>query len=364
MKYFVLPILFVTLFAASANAQKKTEIQGTFNSSITSSTITLENYLTPALFNKAVDIKDNSFSVVFDCEREDIYKLKLADKNFLALVIRPGDKITVKLDPTTLSLNPAITGSEQSARIYEVENSLAGVKKSQDSLNTVYAALSSTDAVRKSEIEKQYNFFETQKNILIYNAIANHMGDLVNMFFIERLSIDQFYPLYAATDSALYPKYDYNQAVISLHTKVISSKTTAVGSLAPEIKLPTPEGDSLSLYSIKGKVIIIDFWASWCRPCRQENPNMTSLYADFHTKGLEIFGVSLDKDKAAWVKAIADDKLIWKHVSDLKYWQSEAAKLYGVGSIPSMFVLDGDYKIIAKNLRGEQLRAFVAEKLN
>lgn len=116
--------------------------------------------------------------------------------------------------------------------------------------------------------------------------------------------------------------------------------------------------------NIQGKIIIIDFWASWCRPCRAENPNMTSLYADFHDKGLEILGVSLDKEKASWVKAIADDKLVWHHVSDLKFWNCIAAKDYGVGSIPSMFVLNSEHKIIAKNLRGEQLRAFVASKLN
>jgi len=248
--------------------------------------------------------------------------------------------------------------------LYEAEKVFAKLKISQDSLNTVYQSLGAGDASRRKEIEDQYFAFEAQKTDYAKSIILGHISSLVNMFFIERLPIDQHFEVYAKLDSALFEKYNYNPVVTNLHGQVESAQKTAVGAKAPDINLPTPDGESLSLYSVKGKVIIVDFWASWCKPCRAENPNMTKLYADYHSKGLEIFGVSLDKDKAAWVKAIADDKLIWSHVSDLKFWQSAAAALYGVSSIPSMFVLDGDHKIIAKNLRGEQLRAFVASRLD
>lgn len=363
MKSFAALVLILSLFV-SVNAQVKTKINGSFTTATTATNITLENFLTPGEFSLMADIKDGKFNMEFECKREDIFKLKFADKNYLALVIKPGDKISLKLNPDALGINPEISGSEQSKRIYDVESQLGIIKKSQDSLNTVYSTISQTDVSRKKQVEDHYNLLEMQKNTMLFNNISSNKGDLVNMFFVERLNIDHYYTLYAAVDSAVYPKYSYNPAVAGLHSKVNSNKVTAVGSKAPEIKMPTPEGDSMSLYDVKGKIIIIDFWASWCRPCRMENPNMISLYADYHEKGLEIFGVSLDKDKAAWIKAIADDKLIWHHVSDLKYWQSEAAKLYGVGSIPSMFVLDGNFKIIGKNLRGEQLRAFVAERLN
>jgi len=357
-------LVLMTILVFSVQAQNKTKIQGSFTGDSMATTITLENFLNPGAFGKDITITDKKFSFEFDLDREDIFKLKFSQQNYLALVIKPGDKITLTLNPDAIGVNPKIDGSSQSARIYSLENNMAAFKKMQDSLSALYSATLATDADKKKQIENEYNMLEAQKSIILSSVISDNIGDLVNLFFIERLEIDQYYPLYEKVDSAIYEKYKYNQAVESLHTKIASGKATAVGSVAPEIKLPTPEGEMLSLYSIKGKVIIIDFWASWCRPCRMENPNMTKLYADFHDKGLEIFGVSLDKDKAAWIKAIADDKLIWKHVSDLKYWQSEAAKLYGVGSIPSMFVLDGEYKIIAKNLRGEQLRAFVASKLN
>lgn len=352
------------LLAISVSAQNNVKISGGFSPAITDTTITFENFLAPGTFSKTVDVKENKFTIEFNCEREDIYKLRLSQQNYIALVVKPGDKISMTLDPAALGSKPTIQGSEQTSRLYAAENALVNLKASQDSLNTVFGTINPTDEARKKELENQYYAFENQKNTILYNTVASHPGDIVNLFFMDRLNIDIYYPLFVTVDSMLNINYSYNQAVAGLHSKVISNKSTAVGSKAPEIKLPTPEGDSLSLYSIKGKIIIIDFWASWCRPCRGENPNMVSLYADYHNKGLEIFGVSLDKDKAAWVKAIADDKLVWNHVSDLKFWQSEAAKLYGVGSIPSMFVLDGNFTIIAKNLRGDQLRAFVASKLD
>lgn len=138
-----------------------------------------------------------------------------------------------------------------------------------------------------------------------------------------------------------------------------------VGQVAPQFSAKTPEGKTLALKDAMGKATIIDFWASWCGPCRAENPNMVALYNEFHGKGLNIIGVSLDKPgKAAdWKAAIDKDKLTWNHVSNLNHWDDPIVKEYGVDSIPAAFLLDKDGKVVAVNLRGEALKAKVAELL-
>ena len=136
-----------------------------------------------------------------------------------------------------------------------------------------------------------------------------------------------------------------------------------IGKVAPEFSLPDTAGVSVSLSDFRGKYVLLDFWASWCGPCRGENPNVVKMYEKFHPKGLEILSVSLDEDKDAWLKAIEDDKLTWNHVSDLKGWQNAAAQLYCVNGIPHLVVLDENNVIVAKDLRGEELQNKVAELL-
>jgi thiol-disulfide isomerase/thioredoxin len=137
-----------------------------------------------------------------------------------------------------------------------------------------------------------------------------------------------------------------------------------VGEIAPDFTLPTPNGKPLSLHGVKARLKLIDFWASWCGPCRAENPNVLKVYAEYHPKGLEIIGVSLDSDRAKWVKAIEDDHLTWLHVSDLQGWQTAPTQLYGVYGVPSTVLVDENNKIIAHNLRGDALRVKIAELLD
>ena len=148
---------------------------------------------------------------------------------------------------------------------------------------------------------------------------------------------------------------DYPDVAASIAKQATGLRTFMTGAEAPLFAGPTPEGEEITLESLRGKIVLIDFWASWCGPCRRENPNVVRLYEQYKDQGFEILGVSLDRSKDRWVKAIADDKLTWLHLSDLKGWKSKYAQQYGVTSIPQTVLLDREGKILARNLRGPRL---------
>ena len=149
----------------------------------------------------------------------------------------------------------------------------------------------------------------------------------------------------------------------ALGVKLEQFRNVVVGGVAPDFEGTQPEGGTLSLYEVKGKIKLVDFWGSWCGPCRMENKNLPKLYKKYHKAGLEIISVSLDNKQQDWLKAIKDDNMTWKHVSDLKGWGSAIARLYQVKAIPQTFLLDAENHLIAKNLRGADLQKKIAELL-
>jgi peroxiredoxin len=174
---------------------------------------------------------------------------------------------------------------------------------------------------------------------------------------------EKYIDIYKALDKGLYAKYPLDANVVMFHGIVSKMVATTQGQEAPEINLPSPDGTNIALSSLKGKIVLVDFWASWCGPCRKEMPNVVKAYAKFKDKGFEIYGVSLDQDKDRWVEAIKKDGITWPQVSDLKQWDCEPAKQYGVTGIPATFLLDKEGKIIAKNLRGDDLEKAIENAL-
>lgn len=181
-----------------------------------------------------------------------------------------------------------------------------------------------------------------------------------NMFNNPKVEIEKIKKNYNALDPALKA----TKTGKTIKTKIDNYKSLDIGSVSPDFSAPNPDGKVLSLKESLGKVTIIDFWASWCGPCRAENPNVVALYNEYHSKGLNIIGVSLDKDGTKWKEAIAKDGLIWNHVSNLKFWQDPIAEMYNIKSIPATFILDENGRIIARDLRGEDLHAKIKSLLD
>lgn len=170
-------------------------------------------------------------------------------------------------------------------------------------------------------------------------------------YLISNTTFDQVSMYY----NNLTDKVKKSDIGIDLKKRIDELGTVSVGGIAPNFELLTPEGTKFSLYQLRGHVVLLDFWASWCGPCLAEMPNVKNIYAKYHDKGLEILGISLDKKKDAWVNAIKNKELNWHHVSSLNQWTCPVSKLFHVTGIPRMYIIDKDGKIIAQDLRGEEL---------
>lgn len=207
------------------------------------------------------------------------------------------------------------------------------------------------------QYQTMYNQESEKNSQILQNLIKQNKDDIAVLMFLDNFPREKHAALHNEVVKALYAKYSNHQLVKERYAIETSPATaTSVGAIAPDLAFPDPDGNIRKLSDLRGKVVLLDFWASWCRPCRGENPHVVAMYQKYHDKGFEVFSVSLDRDKESWKRAIAADGLVWpNHVSDLKYWSSEAARTYGVSSIPSTFLLDQNGRIIAKNLRGEAL---------
>ncbi len=226
--------------------------------------------------------------------------------------------------------------------------------KSQENLSAVVA-----------KYQAAFNESDAFLNAKLKEEIRKNKGDLSVLAFLDMFPREQNADLHNEVIKALHETYPENLIVKERWAAMNSpAAKTSIGSMAPELAFPNPDGKILKLSDLKGKVVLIDFWASWCGPCRKENPNVTKVYSMYHDKGFEIYSVSLDSDGNSWKRAIEQDKLVWpNHVSDLKKWQSQAAAIYGVRSIPATFLLDKEGRIVQKNLRGADLERAVKQLL-
>ncbi len=292
------------------------------------------------------------------------YNLKVEQPIFaLFSVVGKGDHFFI-MNHENLELtldaenNFAATGSKENELLAKFQEVNGKLNEEGSEMQQKLAS-----AADREKAYEEYGAFVEKAVSTLKNFIKENDTPFASLLITGAFDMDQEYEFLLETSEKLQKKYPGVPEVEQLAGKVNAARATAVGQKAPEISLQSPEGKVIKLSSLKGKYVLLDFWASWCGPCRQENPNVVRMYDRFKNKKFEIYSVSLDRDREKWLQAIEKDKLDWVHVSDLKFWQSEAARAYSVSSIPMTFLLDPEGNIIAKNLRGKALEKKLEEIL-
>lgn len=338
--------------------EKGTRVVFQISEPIEDAGIVIESIGLPNVESKRITMgKGKIVSTSIEVSSPTLYQATIFERQSVNFILSPEDKeVKISINRT----DNKIEGSEESKRFLQAQAMLKTQNLELESLNNRFIQPNNTDRDREAIQDEFFTIREGHQKELI-SLISTMDQSIVPLLMTQFIDPDLHFAFYSDLEKKSRTQLPNSPYAQTFSQKVESMRKLAVGSPAPEIDLPNPNGENIKLSSFKGKHVLIDFWASWCKPCRKESPRLVRLYQQHKNSGFEIFSVSLDRKKLDWEKAIKKDLLKWTHVSDLKYFNSIAAAEYKIEAIPATYLVDPTGVIIAKNLRGAALEKRLGE---
>ena len=279
----------------------------------------------------------------------------------IPVILEHGAQVKLGVTKVGAAYDITLVGGEYNKSMLKLYNLYTGFEKEMAAFNAEVATIDATTVTEeiRTNTTQRYNKMISSRSEAIEQFIQNEPASPATYFAVKYLfqkPASKLILIAADKMGKELPNSLYTKNLVSLAANI---GPTVEGAIAPEISLKTPEGEILALSSLRGKVVLIDFWASWCGPCRKENPNVKKIYEKYKDQGFEIYAVSLDNNAAQWKGAIAKDGLAWKHVSELLGWKGAVSRAYGVGSIPQTFLLDKEGRIVKTGFRSHELESLI-----